>query len=124
MPPSIIGSAMFSTAGSSGSSCPDWKTKPKAPRRSLVRSASLIAVRLAPRKATDPPVGLMMPASECSSVDLPEPDGPMTATLSPSASAKLTWFSARVCMPGTAADGPAPTPVVARPACVRAMAAL
>jgi len=81
---------MFSTAGNSGNSCPDWNTKPNAPRRSLVRSASLIAVRFAPWKVTVPDVGRMMPASACSSVDLPEPDGPITATVSPGAKSKFT----------------------------------
>ena len=105
MPSSIIGRAMFSTAGSSGSSWPDWKTKPKSLRRSLVRSASLMRLRSAPRKMTVPAVGLMMPASACSKVDLPEPDGPITATVSPSRSVKFTWFRASVCMVGMAKPG-------------------
>ena len=36
------------------------------------------AAQVAPRKMTVPAVGLMMPASACSKVDLPEPDGPIT----------------------------------------------
>ncbi len=47
----------------------------------------------------------MMPASACSKVDLPEPDGPITATVSPSRSVKFTWFRASVCMVGMAKPG-------------------
>ena len=88
---------MFSTAGSSGSNWPDWKTKPNALRRSAVRSASGMAARLAPRNCTVPAVGVIMPASACSSVDLPEPEGPITATVSPGWSVKLTRLSASGC---------------------------
>lgn len=38
-------------------------------------------------------------------VDLPEPDGPITATVSPSRSVKFTWFRASVCMVGMAKPG-------------------
>ena len=94
MPPSMSGNATFSIAGSSGSSCPDWKTNPNACLRMRVRSASGMRSMLAPRNSTWPAVGFMMPASTCSSVDLPEPDGPMIATRSPSPSWKFAWFSA------------------------------
>ena len=108
---------MFSTAGSSGSSWPDWKTKPKALRRSLVRAASGMAVRFAPRKVTVPAVGRMMPASACSRVDLPEPEGPMTATDSPSRRVKSTWLSASVCTDA------GPVPAVPWSAAARTLAA-
>ena len=43
-----------------------------------------------PRSATVPASGRRMPARQCSSVDLPEPDGPMTASDSPSARSTST----------------------------------
>ena len=91
---------MFSTAGNSGSNWPDWNTNPKALRRSLVQSASGSLAKSVPRKLTFPAVGLTMPANTCNRVDFPEPDGPMTAMLSPARMAKFTWLSASICMAG------------------------
>lgn len=93
--------ATFSTAVSSGTSSPDWKTKPKYPRRSFERSRSLSAVissgaPWAALKGTDPEFGRSMPARVCSSVDLPEPEGPMMATDSPVRISKSTAASAKV----------------------------
>ncbi len=44
---------------------------------------------------TVPAVGLSRVPIRCSSVDLPDPDGPATATSSPAATTRLTRSSAR-----------------------------
>ena len=76
---------MFSSAVSVGSRLKNWKTKPMWRRRSLVRAVSPIAViSWSPIQAL-PEVGRSRPARMCMRVDLPEPDGPITATSSPSA---------------------------------------
>lgn len=48
-----------------------------------LRSASLIAFRSPSRYGMRPQSGRTMPARQCSSVDLPEPDGPVAATTPP-----------------------------------------
>ena len=70
---------MFSFAVSIGSRLKNWKTKPMCSRRSFVRSLSPSVVISVPAMPTVPDVGLSSPARMCISVDLPEPDGPMTA---------------------------------------------
>ena len=77
------GSRMFSSAFSIGSRLKNWKTKPMCSRRSLVRSESSSVVISLPAIVTDPEVGLSRPARMCIRVDLPEPDGPMTAVSFP-----------------------------------------
>ena len=47
-----------------------------------------------PATMTVPPVGRSRPATRLSRVDLPLPDGPITATDSPAASSRLTWSTA------------------------------
>ena len=47
-----------------------------------------------PAIETEPDVGLSRPARMCMSVDLPEPDGPMTAVSRPSAISSETPRSA------------------------------
>jgi len=86
----MSGTATFSTAGSSGSRWPAWNTNPKSWRRSTLRSRSDIRARSRPRHVTDPPLAVRIPASTCSSVVLPDPDGPMIATLSPGATVRVT----------------------------------
>jgi len=61
----------------------NWKTKPICARRSRVSFASASVVISVPAIVTLPPVGVSSPARMCISVDLPEPEGPMTATSSP-----------------------------------------
>jgi len=73
------GRRMFSSAVSIGSRLKNWKTKPMCRRRSFVRWLSLSEVISVPSMATVPAVGRSRPARMCMSVDLPEPDGPMTA---------------------------------------------
>ncbi len=96
VPASMSGSAAFSTAGSSGRSCPDWKTKPKSWRRRIVRRASESVVTSSPRHDTEPDDGVMIPARQCRRVVLPDPDGPMMASDSPGCTVRLT--PARACV--------------------------
>ena len=70
---------MFSAAVSIGSRLKNWKMKPMWSRRSLVSAVSSRSPISWPATVTDPAVGLSSPARMCISVDLPEPDGPMTA---------------------------------------------
>jgi hypothetical protein len=74
---------MFSSAVSIGSRLKNWKMKPMCSRRSLVSSLSPSFVMSVPSIDTDPVVGRSRPARMCMSVDLPEPEGPMTAVSSP-----------------------------------------
>jgi hypothetical protein len=73
------GSRMFSSADSTGSRLKNWKMKPTWSRRSSVSCLSDILVTSRPPISTRPEVGRSSPASTCISVDLPDPDGPMTA---------------------------------------------
>ena len=85
---------MFSFASSIGSRLKNWKTKPMCSRRSFVRSLSPSVVISVPPMPTEPEVGLSSPARMCISVDLPEPDGPMTAVALPGAMSTETPRSA------------------------------
>lgn len=64
--------------------------KPTAPRRCLVSSASVAAPTLTPLRRTSPSNARRSPAAHKSSVDFPEPDGPIIATISPSPRSRLT----------------------------------
>ena len=78
-PASRSGSRMFSSAVSIGSRLKNWKMNPMWSRRSSVRRLSERFVMSVPAISTMPAVGLSRPARMCISVDLPEPDGPITA---------------------------------------------
>ena len=52
-------------------------------RRSFVSCVSFSAPSAVPEIQTSPSVGLSSPAKMCISVDLPEPDGPITAVSLP-----------------------------------------
>ena len=85
LPASSSGSITFSSAVSAGSSWKDWNTKPDEPRAQrgapvLVEREEIVAVELHAAR-----VGVSRPASSPSSVDLPEPEAPTTATASPRA---------------------------------------
>src|SRR5262245_24369214 len=54
------------------------------------------AVTGAPRNDTSPALGAVSPATICSSVDLPQPDGPTMATNSPSSTSSAMFPSATV----------------------------
>jgi hypothetical protein len=77
-----------------GSRLKAWKTKPMRSRRSLVSRDSLSPVSVVPPTATEPEVGRSRPDAHCNSVDLPEPDGPMTAVNVPSGTDRSTSSSA------------------------------
>ena len=85
---------MFSAAVSIGSRLKNWKMKPMWSRRSFVSSVSSSAVTSTPATETSPDVGLSSPARMCMSVDLPEPDGPITAVSRPLAMSTDTPRSA------------------------------
>ena len=70
---------MFSIAVSVGIRLYDWKTNPILSRRTTVNSFSEQAVISMSPSVIRPAVTRSSPARQCSSVDLPEPDGPMIA---------------------------------------------
>ncbi len=78
-PAIVIGSSRFSSAVSIGRRLKNWKTKPTFSRRSSVSGLSLRVVISVPSMVTLPDVGASRPARMFISVDLPEPDGPITA---------------------------------------------
>src|SRR6478609_2524534 len=67
------------------------------PARVLPRAAASREERASPLQSTSPALGTRRPPSRCSSVVLPEPDGPCSATLSPGAMLRSTPTSARTC---------------------------
>lgn len=67
-----------------------WNTKPMRVRRSLAFSSSQSRVSSVPQSQTAPPSGVSIPATLYKSVDFPEPDGPMIASISPRAISKDT----------------------------------
>ena len=85
---------MFSSAVSIGRRLKNWKTNPMWLRRSFVSSESLSVVISVPAIVTEPLVGLSRPARTCISVDLPEPEGPMTAVSRPRGTSTETPRSA------------------------------
>ena len=99
-PASSAGSSTFSTAVSSSIRWNAWNTKPTASRRSRASARSDIRSTRCPASQTSPAVGRSRPPSRCSSVDFPQPLGPMTATVSPGATSRST--------PSTARTRPAP----------------
>ncbi len=67
---------------------------PTCRARNLASAPSLRLSIRRPATVTVPAVGRSSPAIMLSSVDLPLPDGPMTATTSPAATPMLTSASA------------------------------
>ncbi|ADI10218.1 hypothetical protein SBI_07098 [Streptomyces bingchenggensis BCW-1] len=101
-PASRIGSTTFCSTVSEGSRLKDWKTKPRRLRRSAVSLFSLMPVISVPPSRTEPAVGRSRPAAHCRNVDLPEPEGPITAV-------KLPWGRVRS-MPRRACTAREPRP--------------
>jgi hypothetical protein len=89
-PASRRGSRMFSSAVSIGRRLKNWKMNPTWWRRSRVRRLSERFVMSVPAISTVPSVGLSRPARMCMSVDLPEPDGPITAANWPGTMSSVT----------------------------------
>ena len=82
----------------SSSRLKNWKIMPTCLRRNRAAPASdSMSTRSSPTR-TEPEVGRSIPAMRLSSVDLPDPDGPMMATASPGSIRTLT--------PSIAARGP------------------
>ncbi len=86
----------FSRAVRLGTRLKNWKTKPTRSRRKSVRSRSDREPRSVSPTSTRPESGRSMPLTRLRSVDLPEPDGPRTATRSPAdtdaeAPARTSW---------------------------------
>ena len=88
------GSAAFSAAVRVGISWKNWKTIPMVRPRQTASCSSLIWSSRLPATVTVPAVGRSMPAMRLMMVDLPLPDGPVTATISPAAMARSTPLSA------------------------------
>ena len=88
-------SITFSTADRCGSRWNDWKTKPIRRARTAARSRSLARPRSMPSMRSRPSVGRSRRPSRFSSVDLPDPDGPMIATCSPRQMVRSAGLSAR-----------------------------
>jgi hypothetical protein len=95
--------AVYSSA-SSTFSCTDnssmrlklWKMKPMRPRRSSSSFSSRKPATFWPSNQYSPPSGVSSMPRIDSSVVLPHPDGPMTATYSPASISRLTRSSAVV----------------------------
>ncbi len=85
---------MFSSTVRWGIRWNDWNTIPVEWRRACTRTASPAVARSAPATITAPASGRSTPATRLSVVDLPHPDGPTRATISPPASVKETSRSA------------------------------
>ncbi len=114
VPSSSSGRATFSTAVSSGTSCPNWNTNPKRIRRNVLRAVSpRVSIRCPPNH-TSPRSGVKIPARQCSSVDLPEPLGPMMASISPAATDTLAPRNAGVAPNERNSSRPS-IPFIARP---------
>jgi hypothetical protein len=85
---------MFSAAVRVGSRLNAWKTNPSRSRRRRVRPRSSSALTSVPPTTSRPLLTVSSPARQCSRVDLPEPDGPMTAVSWPAAKPTDTWSRA------------------------------
>ena len=91
---SLSGSSTFSSAVSTGIKLNCWNTNPMCSLRQRAMARSLRRRRSSPSTRISPSLGRSMAAMRWSSVDLPEPDGPMRATNSPFRISRLTWCSA------------------------------
>ena len=86
-PAMTAGSVTFSSTLMPSSRLKNWKTMPmwRAPH-DRASSSSLLPMSDSPASDDSPSVGVSSPATRLSSVDFPQPDGPITATNSPGAS--------------------------------------
>jgi len=73
--------------------------KPKVSRRSAAIASGERPARSRPSTRRRPLLGLSRQPSKFISVDLPEPEAPMMATISPASMERLTPSSARTCVP-------------------------
>src|SRR5579863_9985825 len=93
-PASWAGSSTLSSTVRSSSRLKNWKMIPTWRARNLASALSPRVSIRRPATVTVPSVGRSRPAMRLSRVDLPLPDGPMTATTSPAATLMLTSASA------------------------------
>jgi len=70
---------MFFSALIVGTRLKAWNTKPTRSRRRIVSFWSLSVLRSTSPMKARPDVRVSRPATQCSRVDFPEPEGPMTA---------------------------------------------
>src|SRR2546428_686180 len=84
------GSSTFSTAVNTGSRLYVWKTKPIRRERYRLFALSSIEASETPSMRTSPDVRSSRPEKQFRSVVLPQPDGPMIATISPRGIARFT----------------------------------
>src|SRR3569832_124757 len=90
------GNSTFSNTDKSSMRLKFWKMKPMLPRRISVKSASLALDTSVPPSRYCPLVGASNRATTFRRVDLPQPEGPMTATNSPSRTSREMASSAVV----------------------------
>ena len=90
VPASVIGSVMLSRADSVGTRLKAWNTNPIRSRRSSVSCRSDRAPSSTSPTKAFPAVSVSSPARQCSSVDLPDPDGPMIAVNRPAGNSTVT----------------------------------
>ena len=106
LPRSVNGSSMFCSAVRYGSRLKSWKMNPIRSRRRSDSASSESVEMSVPSIITRPEVGASNPASKCSNVVLPDPDGPTIAVNLP--------FSNRAVIPATATVSATPEPYVLR----------
>ena len=97
-----------------------WKTIATVPRRSVRSSSALAAVTSCPAIRTVPAVGSIRRTSVRTSVDLPDPESPITTKTSPGQTWKLTSRTAvmqPVCSRSSARDSSAAGVPMMRSAC-------
>ncbi len=94
VPSSSSGSATFSAAVSPGRRLKSWNTKPMERRRSRALALRDILVSSCPQTQTSPLLGSSRLPAMVSRVDLPEPLGPMTATIAPASTRRSIPSSA------------------------------
>ena len=98
-PAITAGSVTFSSTLMPSSRLKNWNTMPMCRRRMIASSSSVLPTSDSPASDTSPSVGESSPAMMLSSVDFPQPDGPITATNSPGLTVKSTPRSARTGAP-------------------------
>ena len=85
---------MFSSAVRWGRRAKFWNTMPILLRLRSMSSRSLIRRRSAPSISTEPELGSMSRERQRTSVDLPDPDRPITIRSSPGATSRETSLTA------------------------------
>jgi hypothetical protein len=96
IPASCAGSSTLSATVRSSSRLKNWKIIPISRRRNRAAAVSPRVSIRCPATVTVPLLGRSSPAIRFSSVDFPPPDGPITATASPAATARSTRSTARL----------------------------